>query len=502
MFKLKTLLKQRLNMYSKKLLLFTLSIAFSFMSLAQDGNGRYYSAGEIQSKNSVLYGRIEMMMYCSGMSGTTSTFFMWKQGSQQANERWNELDIESFGKNSNSWQSNPIWEYTDNDTDTKRWEQTHTGIPIADTWVKFTLEWTPGYLAWFNNDVEVRRIVAGEDVPSNHFRYNGGDSDNPVDNINEAMRVCFNHWATFPGDWLGPFNPAELPSYQFVDWFKYSPWNGNGFDTPTIEMDFNSLQEVQDDFTISTHTFGDNQCTFTTQNVGVTNGYLWLSISGYQDARPPQGNEIPGGTPATTHIIPGTINVEEYAVQSGFQLVDVNPEEGSGKKLGWTDPGDYATFLVDVEEAGDYKIDFRVASLDGNASFTLSSDNTVLIDNMLVNSTGGWTNWETIYDTVYLEEGEQTLRYEINNAGVDLYRIDISEAVVSSVLDKEVHEISIFPNPATSYISISKNEKWKLYNSLGSFIKEGNGNRIDLLNLQKGLYFVYINEKAYSITVE
>ncbi len=276
-----------------------LTSLFCFLALttkAQDNFGRYYSAGEIQSKVEVKYGRMEFKMYSSDISGTTSTFFMWKNGGQTKDQRWNELDVETFGKSPNSWQSNPIWEYESKDTDIKRWEAVHDAIPVAKTWVIFAIEWTPNYIAWFNNGIEVRRILKGQDVPANHFRYKNGNSDDPVSFIADPMRMCFNHWATFPGEWLGPFDATKLPSFQFVDWLTYQAWNGTGFDPISIRHDFNSLEEVTTNYTISEHTFSENQCSFKPKNVGVLNGLLWLSITPYDKSRPPVGNEIPLST--------------------------------------------------------------------------------------------------------------------------------------------------------------------------------------------------------------
>ena len=266
-----------------------------------------FTAGEIQSRQHTFhYGRYEMMMYSSDVSGTTSTFFLWKDRGYESNVYWNEIDIETFGKSPNEWQSNPIWQYNNSDQVVKRWEEEHSDIPIANTWVKFTLEWTPSYIAWFNNDVEVRRIVLGQNVPPNHFRYNNGDSRDPVQYIRDPMRVCFNHWASYPGEWLGPWNPADLPSFQFVDWFTYQPWNGSGFDPVSIRYDFNTLSEVTSAFTISNHTFDENQCDFVSSAVGVVNGHLWLGIFSRGQERAPAGNELPPSPPSNNNPQSGT----------------------------------------------------------------------------------------------------------------------------------------------------------------------------------------------------
>ncbi|MES2775592.1 MAG: family 16 glycosylhydrolase [Bacteroidota bacterium] len=336
---------------------------------AQDNNGRYYSAGEIQSKTQVKYGRFEFKMYSSDMSGTTSTFFLWKEGSTEPNIQWNEIDVETFGKSANSWQSNPIWEYETNDYNPRRWEAFHNAIPIANKFVTFTVEWTPGYIAWYNNGTQVRRILKGQNAPQ------GND---PVGNIADAMRMCFNHWATFPGNWLGPFNPADLPSFQFVDWFTYQKWNGTGFDPVSIRNDFNNLAEVTTNYNISTHTFGDNQCTFRAANVGVVNGMLWLSITGWNNARPPAGNEIPNpnGTPTNT---PPAVNITaptsgaSYASGSTITLT-ANATDAAPGTVSSVSFYDGAT-LLGTDASNPYSFTWNGAGVGGHSITARATDN-------------------------------------------------------------------------------------------------------------------------------
>lgn len=412
-------------------------LLFSTLVQAQ----RAYTAGEIQSRREVTYGRFEMMMYSSDVSGTTSTFFMWKNGGNNNNSRWNELDIETFGKQGDMWQSNPIWQYSGTDQVVKRWEVNHEGLQIANAWVKFTMEWTPNYIAWFNNDIEVRRIVKGENVPAWHFRYNGGNSQDPVGYIADAMRMSFNHWATFPGDWLGPFNPADLPSFQFVDWFTYEPYNTQtgGFDAVDLRLDFNTYADVTNNFTVSTHTFTENQCQFSTQAVGVVNGYLWLGIFGAGNEKNPTGNEIPtapgGGTGTTyTHTVPGKVEAEEFNIQVGLQT-EPTEDIGGGDNLGFTDNGDWAEYTIDVANDGDYIIDFRVASLAGDASLSLSVDDEIILPILTIGTTDGWQLWETVSDTISLTKGEHTLRFDVTAAGFNLNWMDIQAIPVLPVIE-------------------------------------------------------------------
>ncbi len=479
----------------KTIYIYLLICFIAILTNAQDANGRWYSAGEIQSKTAVQYGRFEFSMYASNVSGTTSTFFMWKDGSTEANVQWNELDIETFGKSANSWQSNPIWEYETNDANTKRWEGFHNTIPIAKTWVKFTLEWTPNYIAWFNNGTEVRRILKGQNAPS------GTD---PVGNIADPMRMCFNHWATYPGNWLGAFNAADLPSFQFVDWFTYQKWNGTGFDAVSIRYDFNTIADVTNNYNVSTHTFGENQCTFSTKNVGVVNGMLWLAITGYTASRAPAGDEIPTGPTQPVvynHILPKKVEAEQFNNQVGLQF-ETTTDAGGGQNLGYTDAGDYVEYGIEVPSSGNYAIDFRIASMTGNAGFSVAVDGATKINEVPVAATGGWQTWTSLNQTLALVAGKHTLRLTITKAGFNLNWMDIKQSTVTSLQDFDSNaSFSVSPQPFTSSTTISLKdgtsiEFVSIYNSIGQLVDvvHGTGEAQMTLgnNLATGLYHLVI----------
>ncbi|MCU0430259.1 MAG: Ig-like domain-containing protein [Cytophagaceae bacterium] len=347
-----------------------------------------YTAGEIQSRNNTQYGRYDFRMYSSRHSGTTSTFFLWKQGSTEANVRWNEIDIETFGKDAASWQSNPIWEYNDGDQNTKRWEATHGGTAIALTWVNFGLEWTPNYIAWFVNGTEVRRVNKGDNVPANHFRYNNGDSRDPVTHIADPMRIAFNHWSAYSVGWLGEFFPNTLPSYQFVDWITYRPWNGTGFGAVSIRHDFNSMAEVNENYFVSNHTFDDNRCDFSGRAVGVTNGYLWLGIFQAGQERAPAGAELPRdnnlapsvqlSSPAnnTAYTAPASISMSATATDADGTISRV--EFYNGATLLGSDATAPYTFTWTNVATGTYALSAR--AIDNAGASTRSAEATVRVN--------------------------------------------------------------------------------------------------------------------------
>lgn len=131
-------------------------------------------------------------------------------------------------------------------------------------------------------------------------------------------------------------------------------------------------------------------------------------------------------TPITiTHTVPGKIEAEDYSAQFGLQVETLATTEGPGQDLGYTTAGDFAEYLIDVTKAGNYLIDFRVASLNGNAGLSLLLDGNVLITELPIASTTGWQVWKTISDTIALTAGKHTLRFNVTKAGFNINWMEI-----------------------------------------------------------------------------
>jgi beta-glucanase (GH16 family) len=124
---------------------------------------------------------------------------------------WNEMDIEKVQAacliKSNALYGDP--------------EMTHaqdhaSGENLCAGFHTYAMEWTPDYLAWSIDGVEVRRET-GEDLAA--FR----------DNVPDGMRIHLNVW---PGDasFGGNFDPAILPVHQYVNWVQYSAYVNGAFE--------------------------------------------------------------------------------------------------------------------------------------------------------------------------------------------------------------------------------------------------------------------------------
>ncbi|NJO92635.1 MAG: carbohydrate-binding protein [Chloroflexia bacterium] len=123
------------------------------------------------------------------------------------------------------------------------------------------------------------------------------------------------------------------------------------------------------------------------------------------------------GTPnPITSQIPGKIEAENYSDMSGIQT-EATTDVGGGMNVGWIDAGDWMDFLVNVTTAGNYTVEFRLASLTSNNQLELKLGSTILVTTNVPN-TGAWQNWETVTSTSFpLSTGIQTIRIYAKTGG-------------------------------------------------------------------------------------
>ena len=120
------------------------------------------------------------------------------------------------------------------------------------------------------------------------------------------------------------------------------------------------------------------------------------------------------GQPQITFSVPGIIEAEQFSNMNGIQIetsTDSGGGTGGGLNIGYVDPGDWLEYNIDVQAAGTYTIEYRLASLPGSSGFRVLAGG-VQIDQQFVPSTGGWQSWITRTDSVYLNAGPQTLRFD------------------------------------------------------------------------------------------
>jgi hypothetical protein len=148
------------------------------------------------------------------------------------------------------------------------------------------------------------------------------------------------------------------------------------------------------------------------QNRFIIDGLLWLGGV--------------GTGPAPAAPIPGTVQAENFTTMSGIQT-ETTTDAGGGLNVGYMDAGDWLDYKVNVQTAGTYRIQYRVASQAGGGSIQLKKDSAILATTA-VPATGDWQIWTTINDSAVLAAGEQTLRIQVPVGGYNLNWISFTSA--------------------------------------------------------------------------
>jgi beta-glucanase (GH16 family) len=99
-----------------------------------------------------------------------------------------------------------------------------------------------------------------------------------------------------------------------------------------------------------------------------------------------------------------TIEAESYSAMAGVQTEACS--EG-GLDVGWIDANDWMAYnSINFPSSGSYKVEYRVASLNGGGALSLDLNaGSIQLGGLNVPSTGGWQNWTTISHTVNINAG-------------------------------------------------------------------------------------------------
>jgi aryl-phospho-beta-D-glucosidase BglC (GH1 family) len=117
-----------------------------------------------------------------------------------------------------------------------------------------------------------------------------------------------------------------------------------------------------------------------------------------------------------------------YSSRSSGGAPETTSDVGGGSDLGNLTDGTWMTYLIDVPKSGDYKLEYRVASLAGGGVMQASTpDDGTSFATIAVPSTGGWQTWTTITQTVTLTAGIQDLQLTAQKSGFNLNWIRLSQ---------------------------------------------------------------------------
>jgi len=239
------------------------------------------ASAELYQNQTYTYGRFEARVRFAAGDGVISSFFLWKPGSEVAGTFWNELDFEKLGADCRL-QTNPLY-----------------GAPVVDhsevesvegdlcgEYHTYTFEWTPTYIAYLVDGVEVRRDGA---ETADAFAVNAAS----------GMQIHFNIW---PGDatFGGNFDAAILPIQQYISWVQYSSFADGVFTLEwREELDGPTLPSG---WAVGNWASPKNLSTHQPANVAFTGGVGVLSLTadeatGFAGTPPPDLAD--GGDPAS-----------------------------------------------------------------------------------------------------------------------------------------------------------------------------------------------------------
>lgn len=237
---------------------------------------KYYGA-ELTGVEQFKYGRFEARMKMASFPGTVTSMFLnydlsWKKGT----EPWNEIDIEVLGTSKSKWQSNIITREEDPSiSGTTVTEQKHDfGFDATEDFHLYGIIWTPEYVAWEIDSVEIRRVELGT-TNGNH-----ADKDQ-VAFLTKEESLRFNFWASKSPAWTGTFTGDELakgPQIQWIDYVRVYSYNTeNKTFTKSWQDDFDGNSLNTDHWT--TGNWEMELSTHSPDNVVVEDGYCKLLMT-------------------------------------------------------------------------------------------------------------------------------------------------------------------------------------------------------------------------------
>jgi beta-glucosidase len=163
-------------------------------------------------------------------------------------------------------------------------------------------------------------------------------------------------------------------------------------------------------------------------------------VSGVHSAAYAASDAPFGGTPAA---VPGTVYAANYDTGGQGVAYNVTSTNGSANSyrsdgvdleatadtedntgagaydMGWTTPGQWFNYTVDVATAGTYTVAFRLSSPYGitDALHIANSSGTNLTGSVAVPNTGGYETWTTVDASITLPAGTQTLTVDQDDNG-------------------------------------------------------------------------------------
>jgi hypothetical protein len=221
-----------------------------------------YKGAELRTAAEYLYGRFEVNYKASHGPGQTSTFFTYHELGADGIQEWNELDIEILGRYPDDVQFNTITPGQINHVH-HQW----VGFDPSADFHTYAIEWTPDYVAWFVDNIEVHRQV-GEYITT----------------LNKSQKIMMNIWPPEYTGWVGNLDDRQLPFFAYYDWVSYAAYIPGAGNVGTNNNFSLQWRDEFDDWNQSrwqkaTHTWDGNNSDFIPENCVFQDGLMILCLT-------------------------------------------------------------------------------------------------------------------------------------------------------------------------------------------------------------------------------
>ena len=176
--------------------------------------------------------------------------------------------------------------------------------------------------------------------------------------------------------------------------------------------------------------------------------------------------------------LPGKVEAEDFTNMNGIQT-EATSDIGGGLNVGWIDDGDWLEYECNVQNTGEYFINFRVASANTEGLIKFLVNETEQFS-LKIPVTGGWQTWTIASTIADINKGNFKIRILAEKGGFNLNWFEfvtISDAKSENNLPSSYSLYQNYPNPFNPStkikysIPLEGNVKLIVYDILGKEVK-------------------------------
>lgn len=486
----------------------------------EDFGGANYTSVRMktQGKKSWKFGRIEARIAMPSFQGVWPAF--WMLGDNISSVGWpncGEIDIMEHVNTGGEIVGTIHWS-DQNGGYANYGGRTNTNITAYHV---YAVEWNTSSIKWFVDGVQYHEVNIANGV-------------NGTSEFQNNFFILLN--MAIGGNWPGfSVNNSALPANMYVDYvrvfqlgstppppplngvstvYKHCDFGGTAVSLPVGDYNYGALYArgvANEDISSIRVNSGYEVVIYEHDNftgasyvVGSTNACL-VGI-GWNDRTTSLKIRTASAPPAFTR----TIQAESYNAMLGVQI-EPTTDAGGGSNVGYIDNGDWMAYnSINFPTSGTYRIEYRVASLNGGNRLSLDLNaGSIQLGTVNIPATGGWQNWTTVSHNVNVNAGTYNVGIFAATGGFNInwFRItrvsgartaDSDEAPstnMTSSLNADAQDLlQLFPNPVENQLNITSNYDLsggsvKIIDAMGKEVAVyNNTNSIDVSSLEAGIY--------------